>query len=115
MLCVFIQASYTVNTKGKHGYDNENDEMKSFFVAQGPDFKCSYKQDSLLVTDIYPLMCHILGLAECHENSGNLTNSRDMLLEEHNSCLLDNAAASVSAAGPVLVLSSLILSESLLF
>lgn len=79
--------------KASHGYDNELDDMKSFLVARGPDFQCNYKQSSLSVTDIYTLMCSVLGLQTCHENSGSLESSQGMVTKETNSCLLSNRAS----------------------
>lgn len=46
---------------GKHGYDNDVDEMRPLFLAAGPDFKKDYMfTDTFEMTNIYPLMCRLL-------------------------------------------------------
>lgn len=55
---------------GTHGYLNDYEEMNAFFVAFGPAFKKGYviSTDYIQNIDIYPLMCHILGVDPAPNN-----------------------------------------------
>lgn len=46
---------------GDHGSDNSLPSMNPFLAALGPAFHKGYKHSTVSV-DIYPMMCHILGL-----------------------------------------------------
>jgi hypothetical protein len=52
--------------------------MHPLFIAHGPAFKNDFKIKSFRNVDIYPLMCHILGVSPAAHN-GSLTNVIDML------------------------------------
>ncbi|XP_069879704.1 bis(5'-adenosyl)-triphosphatase ENPP4 isoform X2 [Dipodomys merriami] len=47
---------------GDHGYDNSLPSMHPFLAAHGPAFHRGYKHGTIDMVDIYPMMCHILGL-----------------------------------------------------
>ena len=54
---------------GTHGYDCKETDMMVAFRAVGPDFKVNYQapytegeQSSFRNTDLYPLLCHLLGV-----------------------------------------------------
>ncbi|XP_028331994.1 ectonucleotide pyrophosphatase/phosphodiesterase family member 7-like [Gouania willdenowi] len=67
------------NNKGDHGFDNEVMDMKSIFRAVGPDFQKNVIVDAFDLVDLYPLMCHLLGIKpEVHD--GHLENGKHMLL-----------------------------------
>lgn len=54
-------------------------DMKSFFRAVGPDFQKNVMVDPFDMVDLYPLMCHLLGIEpEIHD--GNFNNTEKMLL-----------------------------------
>ena len=53
--------------------------MKSTFIANGPDFKCGYEQATMNSVDIYPLICKIAGLRQCHQSSGELSSTEALL------------------------------------
>ncbi|XP_062386914.1 ectonucleotide pyrophosphatase/phosphodiesterase family member 7-like [Sardina pilchardus] len=65
--------------KGEHGFDNEGLDMKPFFRAVGPDFQKNLEVGPFDTVNIYPLMCHLLGIKP-DPNDGDLDNTRDMLL-----------------------------------
>lgn len=65
--------------KGEHGYDNQEMDMKPFFRAVGPAFHSNLLVEPFETVDIYPLMCHILGIRP-EVNDGNLNNVRQMLV-----------------------------------
>ncbi|RWS06540.1 ectonucleotide pyrophosphatase/phosphodiesterase family member 5-like protein, partial [Dinothrombium tinctorium] len=67
-----------------HGYDNELRSMRPIFFARGPDFKQSYKAEIFPLIDIYPLMCHLMGLKEA-PNNGTLRTVRSMLRSDSSS------------------------------
>ena len=50
--------------KGEHGYDNMNMNMHPIFFAKGPDFivEPDVLEEPFSNVDIYPLMCHLLGI-----------------------------------------------------
>ncbi|XP_060077807.1 bis(5'-adenosyl)-triphosphatase enpp4-like [Ylistrum balloti] len=67
--------------RGNHGYDNRLPDMHPFFVAMGPAFKAGTKIETLHNVDIYPLMCHIMGLKPA-PNNGSVENFRSILKGE---------------------------------
>ncbi|CAL1538027.1 unnamed protein product [Lymnaea stagnalis] len=64
----FVTNGDNFTLAGNHGYDNEISDMHPFFMAIGPSFKKGFLVDSFNIVDIYPLMCHILGL---HPSANN--------------------------------------------
>jgi alkaline phosphatase D len=63
---------------GAHGYDPRNTDMHAIFYAIGPAFKIGYIQPTFENIDIYPLICHILGIKPS-ESDGKLANVKGML------------------------------------
>ena len=47
---------------GAHGYDPTNPYMHAIFRAVGPAFKQGYIARQFENVDIYPLICHLLGI-----------------------------------------------------
>ncbi|GFS12361.1 ectonucleotide pyrophosphatase/phosphodiesterase family member 5 [Elysia marginata] len=74
---------------GIHGYDNEEKDMRPFFIATGPDFKKNYTVSSFDSVDVYPLMCQLLGIKPA-PNNGSL-NIVSTLLKHHE----DDTAATL--------------------
>ncbi|NWJ10477.1 ENPP4 triphosphatase, partial [Crypturellus undulatus] len=66
---------------GDHGYDNALPSMHPFLAARGPAFRRGYKQRALSTVDIYPMMCHILGLPPQPHN-GTLGNVKCLLADQ---------------------------------
>lgn len=65
-------------TKGTHGWLPSLASMHPFFIAQGPAFKKDYKSGPLEMVDIYPLMCHLLGIDPA-PNNGSLDRISHLL------------------------------------
>lgn len=66
---------------GDHGYDNSLPSMHPFLAAHGPAFKKGYRLSSFNSVDIYPLMCHLLGIPPL-PNNGSFVNVRCLLVSE---------------------------------
>ncbi|XP_031424659.1 ectonucleotide pyrophosphatase/phosphodiesterase family member 7-like [Clupea harengus] len=71
--------------KGEHGFDNELMEMKPFFRAAGPDFLRGLLVGGFETVNIYPLMCHLLGITP-EINDGSLDVTRHMLVHSDSVC-----------------------------
>lgn len=65
--------------EGEHGFDNEDMDMKAFFRAVGPDFKKAVAVDPFDLVNVYPLMCHLLGINP-EINDGHLKHTKHMLV-----------------------------------
>ncbi|XP_075871836.1 ectonucleotide pyrophosphatase/phosphodiesterase family member 7-like [Nelusetta ayraudi] len=88
-IVMFADPGYVINgyfpvqfNKGEHGYDNQEMDMKPFFRAVGPAFHRNLEVEPFETVDIYPLMCHILGITQ-EVNDGNLDNVKRMLATNH--------------------------------
>ena len=68
-------------TAADHGYDNSLPSQRAFFRAFGPSFKTNYRMKGFSQLDIYPLMCHLLGI-EPRDNNGSLAAVQEMLEEK---------------------------------
>lgn len=68
-------------TVGDHGYDNSLRSMHPFLAAHGPAFRKGYRMESIKSVDLYPLMCHVLGIPEM-PNNGSFLHTRCMLVSE---------------------------------
>ncbi|XP_038144222.1 ectonucleotide pyrophosphatase/phosphodiesterase family member 7-like [Cyprinodon tularosa] len=66
--------------KGEHGFDNQVMDMKPFFRAVGPAFRRNLLVGPFETVNIYPLMCHILGI-QPDVNDGHLNATQHMLVE----------------------------------
>ena len=65
-----------------HGYIPNITNMHPFFMAMGPAFKKGHSVDGFRNVDVYPLMCHILGINPT-PNNGSLEAVMGMLAENH--------------------------------
>ncbi|KAM9616745.1 bis(5'-adenosyl)-triphosphatase ENPP4 isoform X2 [Harpia harpyja] len=68
-------------SKRDHGYDNALPSMHPFLAARGPAFHRGYKQSTMNNVDIYPMMCHILGLTPQPHN-GTFSNTKCLLADQ---------------------------------
>ncbi|OWF50220.1 Bis(5'-adenosyl)-triphosphatase enpp4 [Mizuhopecten yessoensis] len=69
----------TKANKGNHGYNPQTvSDVWPFFIAAGPAFQKGITAPAFDMVDIYPLMCHILGLTPA-QNRGNLDNVKGLL------------------------------------
>lgn len=91
------------STVGDHGYDNSLRSMQPFLAAQGPAFRKGYSMNSINNVDLYPLMCHLLGIPEM-PNNGSFSNVRCVLLREKCS---DLAAVIGIVIGAFIVLTTI--------
>ncbi|CAL8302268.1 unnamed protein product [Merluccius merluccius] len=85
-LVLWADAGYIINgyipvqfNKGEHGFDNRDMDMKPFFRAAGPAFRRNLEVGPFETVNIYPLMCHILGIRP-EVNDGHLNATRHMLV-----------------------------------
>nr|XP_057918636.1 ectonucleotide pyrophosphatase/phosphodiesterase family member 7-like [Doryrhamphus excisus] len=69
--------------KGDHGFDNEVMDMKAFFRAVGPNFQKNLIVNPFDLVNVYPLMCHLLGIKP-ERNDGHLENVKHMLVPTEN-------------------------------
>ena len=65
--------------KGDHGYDNQLDNMKAIFIANGPSFKSGYIRAEFENIHIYPLITHILGINPYDDIDGDIEKVKDLL------------------------------------
>ncbi|XP_056419891.1 bis(5'-adenosyl)-triphosphatase enpp4-like [Hyla sarda] len=66
---------------GNHGYDNSLRSMHPFLAAHGPAFHKGIKISKINTVDIYPMMCHILGL-KAEPNNGTLSSTKCLLADQ---------------------------------
>ncbi|TRY54208.1 hypothetical protein DNTS_030472 [Danionella cerebrum] len=71
----------TLPRLGDHGYDNTLPSMHPFLAAHGPAFRKDYKMSSFNSVDLYPLMCHLLGIPP-KPNNGSFAHVRCVLVNE---------------------------------
>ena len=65
---------------GSHGWPPQESRSYAIFFAQGPAFKKNLEVQPLSILDVYPLMCHLLGITP-QPNNGSLKNVLPMLRE----------------------------------
>ncbi|HNR91755.1 MAG TPA: ectonucleotide pyrophosphatase/phosphodiesterase [Dokdonella sp.] len=63
---------------GRHGYDNEEPDMRAIFVARGPAFREGVVIPPFDNVDVYPLLAHLLGLKP-EPNDGDPVSTRAAL------------------------------------
>nr|XP_003215415.1 PREDICTED: bis(5'-adenosyl)-triphosphatase ENPP4 [Anolis carolinensis] len=76
-----IVQNETLPRLGDHGYDDTLSSMHPFLAAHGPAFRKGYKQKTMCTVDIYPMMCHILGLTP-QPNNGTLSHAKCLLADQ---------------------------------
>ncbi|XP_041671987.1 ectonucleotide pyrophosphatase/phosphodiesterase family member 7-like [Cheilinus undulatus] len=89
-IILYADPGYVINgffsfqtNKGEHGFDNLEMDMKPFFRAVGPDFKKNLRFGNFETVNVYPLMCHLLGIKP-EINDGHLDNTKGMLVSRIN-------------------------------
>lgn len=66
--------------KGNHGWSQfEGMDMHAILYAKGPNFKESFKINTINNIDIYPMIAKILGLKINHKIDGTIKYSKDLL------------------------------------
>lgn len=76
---VYNHSTYVI--KGNHGYNNSLQDMHPFFIGMGPGFRKGAKVPTFKSVDVYPLLCHLLGLKPA-PNNGSLHALQPLLREE---------------------------------
>ncbi|KAH0621799.1 hypothetical protein JD844_023433 [Phrynosoma platyrhinos] len=74
-----------------HGYDNLLPEMHPILIAHGPAFAKNITKQAMNSTDLYPLLCHLLGINPLPSN-GSLENVKDLLVSSVSEKLQYRAA-----------------------
>ncbi|XP_006881994.1 PREDICTED: ectonucleotide pyrophosphatase/phosphodiesterase family member 5 [Elephantulus edwardii] len=82
---------------GNHGYDNALPQMHPIFLAHGPAFKKNFTKGSMNLTDLYPLLCHLLNITALPHNGSfqnvqdllNLATSRTTALMNRSRCIIE--------------------------
>ena len=72
--------------RGTHGYNTSCKSMRPFFIAHGPAFKQGFRGSPIHSVDIYPLICHLLGIQPA-PNNGSINRCRELLRESTKSGL----------------------------
>ncbi|XP_054239756.1 ectonucleotide pyrophosphatase/phosphodiesterase family member 5 [Indicator indicator] len=72
---------YNKSDAGNHGYDNIIPEMHPIFLAFGPAFRKNATKEAMNATDLYPLLCYLLGINPL-PNNGSFNAVKDILAEE---------------------------------
>jgi predicted AlkP superfamily pyrophosphatase or phosphodiesterase len=65
-------------SKGEHGYDNEDPNMRALFIAHGPAFKQGLTVAEFENVNVYPLLTHVLGIIPA-PNDGDPKVTQGML------------------------------------
>jgi len=65
-------------SRGEHGYDNADPNMRALFVAHGPAFRTGIIVPEFDNVDIYPMLAHILRIAAA-PNDGDFNAVKAML------------------------------------
>jgi predicted AlkP superfamily pyrophosphatase or phosphodiesterase len=65
-----------MTTKGAHGYDNRENDMKGVFIANGPSFKNDYVMENPMEAfQVYNILSHLLNIKPS-PNNGTLNTVR---------------------------------------
>lgn len=84
---------------GLHGYDNQAENMRPFFIAHGPAFKQGIEIEPFNNIDLFPLICQMMNIST-PANNGSLDIIQGIL--RHN-YLSGSVAISVSPTMQILV------------
>ncbi|KAJ7989443.1 hypothetical protein DPEC_G00304590 [Dallia pectoralis] len=111
-IILFSDPGYVINgffpvqfNAGEHGFDNVEMDMKPFFRAVGPAFQKNLEVGPFETVNIYPLMCHILGIMP-ESNDGHLDVTKHMLVsatEDRPQDFRRNVSVGLAAVGGCLV------------
>ncbi|KAJ8345551.1 hypothetical protein SKAU_G00297440 [Synaphobranchus kaupii] len=115
-LLLIADPGYVINgfatlqfNKGEHGFDNEDMDMKPFFRAVGPSFRRNLEVGPFETVNVYPLMCHLLGI-QPEPNDGSLDATRHLLAsyeartpEDHREIMSSVSTGLAAVAGFLVV------------
>ena len=71
-------SSNATRVYGAHEWPPEESHSYPIFFARGPAFKKNFELQPFIILDLYPLMCHLLGIKP-QPNNGSLENVVSML------------------------------------
>ncbi|CAL1274325.1 unnamed protein product [Larinioides sclopetarius] len=78
----FISSLSGVKLQGHHGYDPEEvADMRTIFLASGPDFRKGHITGALSTIDMYNVMCHVLEIPPL-PNNGSWERVQSMFTKE---------------------------------
>lgn len=80
---VWKKMTTKVNLTADHGYDNELDSMRPFFVASGPAFREKSTIEPIGLENIYALCCHLLNITP-NANNGSVAVFESILKDPLN-------------------------------
>ncbi|XP_064643452.1 glycerophosphocholine cholinephosphodiesterase ENPP6-like isoform X1 [Lineus longissimus] len=75
--CIIRPFDFFIQT-GNHGWSNNEQEMRTIFMAFGPDFKKNYLAKPIHMVDIYQLYSRILGMKQ-QTNNGTWSRVSNMM------------------------------------
>lgn len=78
VVAIIAQVNNATWVYGAHGWPPEESHSYPIFFARGPAFKKNFEVQPFSILDLYPLMCHLLGIAP-QPNNGSLENAVSML------------------------------------
>lgn len=70
--------SYGRIWNGNHGFDNKEVDMRSIFIAYGPDFRSNFIAKPFSNVNVYQLICHVSGI-KAKPNNGTWSKIKDIL------------------------------------
>ncbi|XP_045208182.2 glycerophosphocholine cholinephosphodiesterase ENPP6-like [Mercenaria mercenaria] len=65
---------------GNHGFDNDDHDMRSIFLAYGPDFRDGYIAKPFSNVNVYQIICYVTGI-NARANNGTWSEVKDMLVD----------------------------------
>jgi hypothetical protein len=85
--------------RGLHGYDNDNELMRSLFLARGPGFKYSYPVKPFENIEVYGMMTNLLGIT-ANPNNGTLPRGRMQRLPNTDVATVPSSTSNDTAPDP---------------
>jgi hypothetical protein len=86
--------------KGAHGYDNDNELMRSLFLGRGPGLQYSYPVKPFENIEVYGIMTNILGIKP-NPNNGTFPRGRMLPLPQSASVTTPSATTTTTATPEV--------------
>ncbi|XP_060606503.1 glycerophosphocholine cholinephosphodiesterase ENPP6-like [Ruditapes philippinarum] len=68
---------------GNHGFDNDDHDMRSIFLAYGPDFRKKYTARPFNNVNVYQIICHVTGI-KANPNNGTWSDVKDIFVNRHS-------------------------------
>ncbi len=74
-------ARHAYFSRGEHGYDNDDPNMRALFIAHGPAFRRGLVVPEFDSVDVYPLLAHVLGIP-AQPGDGDFAAVSEMLRDD---------------------------------